>query len=286
MSKRYYWLKLKEDFFKDKYIKKLRKLAGGDTFTIIYLKMLLVAMQNEGELKYDGVEDNFAKEIALEIDEDPENVNICLQYLLTAGLAECNDTQCFVPYAVENVGSESDSAERVRRHREKMQSQTLHCNNDVTKALHCNTEKDIEKEIDRDIDTDTEKDINISPPISPPWDFNNHTNVANMKHLLEVGGDHEITDFYKRNIALKDCVIDWMEYKDARKPKNSNHYANDKSLLSLLKRIMTNCNTYGDVNVIDVIEESMSNNYQGIVWGKLEKAKKGSNNQSIDWSKI
>ena len=38
-NRRYYWLKLKDDFFKDKKIKKLRQLAGGDTYTIIYLKL-------------------------------------------------------------------------------------------------------------------------------------------------------------------------------------------------------------------------------------------------------
>jgi hypothetical protein len=30
-NKRYYWLRLKEDFFSQPYIKKLRKIAGGDT---------------------------------------------------------------------------------------------------------------------------------------------------------------------------------------------------------------------------------------------------------------
>ena len=39
MGKRYYWLKLPEDFFGDKAIKRLRKIAGGDTYVIIYLKM-------------------------------------------------------------------------------------------------------------------------------------------------------------------------------------------------------------------------------------------------------
>ena len=42
MAKRYYWLKLPDGFFRQKAIKKLRKIAGGDTYTIIYLKMLLV----------------------------------------------------------------------------------------------------------------------------------------------------------------------------------------------------------------------------------------------------
>ena len=48
--KQYYWLKLKDDFFRQKEIKKLRKIAGGDTYTIIYLKMLLLAIKEENKL--------------------------------------------------------------------------------------------------------------------------------------------------------------------------------------------------------------------------------------------
>lgn len=37
-EKKYYWLKMTDQFFEDKAIKKLRKIAGGDTYTIIYKK--------------------------------------------------------------------------------------------------------------------------------------------------------------------------------------------------------------------------------------------------------
>lgn len=50
MAKRYYWLKLHEDFFRQKDIKKLRQIAGGDTYTIIYLKMLLHSLSTSGKL--------------------------------------------------------------------------------------------------------------------------------------------------------------------------------------------------------------------------------------------
>lgn len=59
MAKRYYWLKLPDGFFRQKAIKKLRKIAGGDTYTIIYLKMLLVAMKQDGRLYFEGVEATF-----------------------------------------------------------------------------------------------------------------------------------------------------------------------------------------------------------------------------------
>lgn len=48
-EKKYYWLKMTDQFFEDKAIKKLRKIAGGDTYTIIYLKMLLTAIKQGKE---------------------------------------------------------------------------------------------------------------------------------------------------------------------------------------------------------------------------------------------
>lgn len=85
-NKRYYWLKLKDNFFYEKSIKKLRKIAGGDTYTIIYLKLLLKSMKTDGKLYFDGVEDTFCEEIALDIDEDAENVKIAMMYLQEVGL--------------------------------------------------------------------------------------------------------------------------------------------------------------------------------------------------------
>src|SRR3712207_9143409 len=86
--KRYYWIKLMGDFFNDKRIKKLRKIAGGDTYTVIYLKLLLLSLETEGKLYFEGVEENFTSEIALEIDEEENNVAATLIFLQKQGLLE------------------------------------------------------------------------------------------------------------------------------------------------------------------------------------------------------
>lgn len=118
MAKKYYWLKLKEDFFRDKKIKKLRKIAGGDTYTIIYLKMQLLSLKNDGALIFEGVEDNFAEEIALEIDEDIDNVKVTIAFLMGNGLLEETEQDHFVmTETIKCIGSESDSASRVRNMR-------------------------------------------------------------------------------------------------------------------------------------------------------------------------
>lgn len=151
MGKRYYWLKLPDDFFRQKPIKKLRRIAGGDTYTIIYLKMLLVSLKNEGKLFFDGVEENFTEEIALELDEEEENVKVTVQFLMAQGLLQLIDESEYeLTECSRMVGSESASAERMRRLRDKKTSQ---CDIGVTQQLHLS---DVEKEKEIEIDKDKE----------------------------------------------------------------------------------------------------------------------------------
>lgn len=122
MEKKYYWLKLGDDFFKSKEIKKLRKVAGGDSYTVVYLKMLLLAIKQNNRLYFEGIEDTFVKELALELDETVENVEVTVSFLQRTGLLVVTDesqyeymlTQCD-----EMVGSETDAARRKRRSRQK-----------------------------------------------------------------------------------------------------------------------------------------------------------------------
>lgn len=150
--KRYFWLKLHKDFFQRKEIKRLRKIAGGDTYTIIYLKMLLRSIMSDGKLYFDGLEDDFASELALDLDEKEENVQITIQYLLKSGLLEmCSDEEYYLPDTKDSTGCETAVASRVRKHRERKKA--LQCNADVTQVKRlCNGEIEKEIEIDKEID--------------------------------------------------------------------------------------------------------------------------------------
>ena len=160
MAKRYYWLKLPKDFFEDKAIKRLRQIAGGDTYTIIYLKMLLKSMEDDGKLFYEGIEDNICDEIALDINENADDVQVTISYLEKKGLLIVTDSEVELTRLTEMVGSESAVTERVRKHRETQK--LLQCNASVlqgnTIETKCNTEKEIEKEKSReDTEIDTKK---------------------------------------------------------------------------------------------------------------------------------
>lgn len=167
-EKKYYWLKLKNDFFNQPRIKKLRRLAGGDTYTIIYLKMQLLSLENEGVLIFEGIEDDFVEELALTIDEDTENVRFTVMYLMNQGLLEeVQKDEYALPEAIKSIGSESASAGRMRKLREREKAslcdgQSLHCDSGVTSSdgdvRACYTEIEIEKDIEIDTDKEIEKE--------------------------------------------------------------------------------------------------------------------------------
>lgn len=161
-------MKLKENFFQDKTIKKLRKIAGGDTYTVIYLKLMLLGLKDGGKLFFDGVENSFHEELALEIDEDSENVKFTLMFLEKTGLLEeINESELFLTRMPEMIGSETDKAELMRRKRAQNRVQS---GNNVTGVLPgvtlCYTE--IEREKDKEIDTEREKEGTADEPPAPP----------------------------------------------------------------------------------------------------------------------
>ena len=159
-QKRYYWLKLQNDFFSRKEIKRLRRIAGGDTLTIIYLKMLCRSLKDNGKLYYDGLDNDFVSELAMDIDEDTENVQITVNYLIKTGLLEqIDEVEYTLKDAESNTGTETAVAARVRKHRERQKA--LQCNTDVTAVKQLgNVEigKEKDKEIGKEIEEEKEEE--------------------------------------------------------------------------------------------------------------------------------
>ena len=159
-GKRYYWLKLKTNFFDSKEMLRLRSIAGGDTYTIIYLKMLLLSLKTDGLLEYDGVDATQDEEIALLLRESLDNVRLTIAFLKRVGLLEVvNKNDFFLNQVPVLTGSEADSTVRSQKCRqlkreavEQIESskKTLQCNANATLMQQkCNArerDKSIEKE--------------------------------------------------------------------------------------------------------------------------------------------
>lgn len=252
--KRYFWLKLHKDFFQRKEIKRLRKIAGGDTYTIIYLKMLLRSIMSDGKLYFDGLEDDFASELALDLDEKEENVQITIQYLLKSGLLEmCSDEEYYLPDTKDSTGCETAVASRVRKHRERKKA--LQCNTDVTQVKQlCNGELEIEIELEKDIEIEKEIHSSAKSTTTKRKRFEKPTLSQITQYCLERNNcvnAEQFYDYYESNgwkvgkNAMKDwkaCVRTWERngYDKPIKKKN-----NKQDTLNDMRDLM---NEYGGVN--------------------------------------
>lgn len=260
-DKKYYWLKLKDDFFRDKKMKKLRNIAGGDTYTIIYLKMQLLSLKNSGVLIFENVEDTFEEEIALEIDEKVEDIKVCLLYLGKTGLLECKDNEYVLPQTIDCIGSETAVAERVRRSRErKKQIEALHCNSSET---NCNTEIDIEKDIDIEKERREEKEIEKKE------EKRKATKVA--------------TVYYPEDERLDETFKDFLEMRKKKRVPNT-----DRAITLAINKINDLAKrfdgTIDNEKAIKIIEQSILSGWTSIYPLKEYKDNKTAN--TIDWDSV
>ena len=252
-NKRYFWIQLTQDFFKSKEMKLLRKIAGGDTHTIIYLKMMLISLEDGGRIYYDGLADNLAEELSLVIDENIEDIKITLIFLESKGLlTKKSDRDYFLEQVPEMVGSETASARRVRKFRENKLA--LQCNTDKTKR---------NGDIDEEIDIDKEIDIDLD------------------KNPIEI-----IVEEYQSRIAMLDgtqfeilkefVTLDGMEAKVVLRAIGL-AADNGKRNFSYIKAILTNWKNDGVLTIAAVDERERA---------FKESKNKGSNNQTNKKSNV
>ena len=166
MEKRYFWIKLKEDFFDSEQMDFIHDMPNGAEYIYIYLRLCLRFANNDGiverrigpdvRLSYD------MQKLAEIVHSTPDSVVVALQVFKQIGLVEEIHNGAFIiPGVRDMVGSESAVAQRVRKHRalKRMQESQplLQCNENVTfKVTTENRDKRLDTR-DKSIDKDIEK---------------------------------------------------------------------------------------------------------------------------------
>lgn len=163
MAKRYYWLKLKEDFFDDDTISWIEEQQNGKEYCLFYLKLCLKSLKTDGVLirtvgdilvPYD------IKKLAELTRTDFDTAAVAMQLFQKIGLVQVLENgEIYLAQLSQMVGSETDKAAMMRRARAAKNI----AGNNVTKALpERYTEKEIEKEY-RDRDKEIEKEQEETP---------------------------------------------------------------------------------------------------------------------------
>lgn len=112
-------------------------------------------------------------------------------------------------------------------------------------------------------------------------DKENNTSINNTSINIKEKNKKEKNEILKNNISnftflndgtnklLKDKILDWLDYKIERKDKPYTV----TGFKALLTQISNNTKKYGVKAIINLIDNSMANNYQGIIFDSLKKLK-------------
>lgn len=175
MNGKYYWLKLKKDFFKRHDIKILAAMPDGHLSVLFYLKLMLESIDHEGELRFSDEVPYSPEMLAIITDTSIEVVNESLDRLKTLKLLEITHDGTIVIDKVKSMtGFETAWAKKKREWREKQgqtednkkteEGQTE--DNVLTMSSKCphNVRQEIEKEIEIEKELDIKRNVKEKKP--------------------------------------------------------------------------------------------------------------------------
>lgn len=156
-SKKYYWLKLKRDFFKRHDIRIIEEMPNGKDYILFYLKLLLESIDHEGSLRFSDTIPYNEQMLSVVTNTNIDIVRSAMKLFIELGMMSVFDDQTIYMTEVDKlIGSavDNDNANRVRRCREKKKQEILQ---NVTLGItKCNESKSIEKETEIDLESEAE----------------------------------------------------------------------------------------------------------------------------------
>ena len=117
-DKRYYWLKLKRDFFKRHDIRIIESMPNGKDYILFYLKLLCESVDHEGNLRFSDEIPYNEDMLSVITNTNVDIVRAAIKLFASLNMIEIMDDGTFYMSKVEElVGSESYWAEKKRLQR-------------------------------------------------------------------------------------------------------------------------------------------------------------------------
>jgi predicted phage replisome organizer len=165
---KFYWLKLKRDFFKRHDIRIIESMPNGKDYILFYLKLLLESIDHEGKLRFSETIPYNEQMLSVITNTNVDVVKSAMDVFIGLNMLEIQDDKTIYMQEVEKmIGSavDNDNANRQRRFREKKKQLLLQ--NVMDAVTESNESKSIEKEIEKEIELEGEEEEtgqNLSGP--------------------------------------------------------------------------------------------------------------------------
>lgn len=248
MASKFYWLKLKRDFFKRHDIRIVESMPNGKDYILFYLKLLCESVDHEGNLRFSEEIPYNEEMLATITNTNVDIVRSAIKVFTGLQMMEKLDDGTYFMNEVERmIGSavDNDNANRQRRFREKKKQLAL------PERYECVTKNNESKSIEIDIEIDKEIDKEKKKE-------NTHTLFSRL------------VDNYIFSPYMVDKLREWMAYKVERREPYK-----EQGMKTLLRQIENNVMQYGDEAVCQLIDDSMANGWKGIIFDRLKKPQQG-----------
>ena len=236
--KKYYWIKLKTDFFDQDTIDFLMGQENGAEYVVIYQMLMLKTAQQGGYLGTKMAEVMVPYDIKKIVRDtkyfDYDTVTIALELFKKLGLVyEESNHILKLAGAEQLVGSESKWAEKKRIYR------------DSQRTIQGQIEDNVRQDIDIDKEIEKEKDIEI--------DIDKDTKKKKKSTKADLNG---MIDSFTENEELKDALKAFLDMRKSIKRPIQTEYA-FKLALNKLKQLSDR-----DSERIEIVNQSVEHNWQ------------------------
>lgn len=248
------WIKLRVGMFDGMSFKKIKKAQiGGESFRDKLTAVWFELMDFAGRCNHDGAfisprEIPFYElsDIAMMIDRDEEELKICMNFFIKEGMVSViEDVYMLSNWSeYQNV----DGLEKIKQQNRIRQAKYR----EKQKLLACNVTVTEDNALEEDIEIDTDIEEEVKKP-------KRESCMMLYKRLLP---EYLLTE------KLQDKMSEWITYKMERRESYK-----EQGMKTLLRRIENSRMEYGEDAVCEMIDDSISSNYVGIVFDKLKQGK-------------
>lgn len=253
-NKKYYYLRLKDNFFDSDELKILESMKDGYLYSNILLKLYLRSLKNDGKLVVNERIPYSADMLASVTGHQVGTIKQALSIFKDLGLIDVLDNGAIYMLDIQNfIGKGSSEADRKREYRQRIETDRTNVQTNLRQISDKST-PEIEIELEKDIEIEKEIHSSAKSTTTKRKRFEKPTLSQITQYCLERNNSvnaEQFYDYYESNgwkvgkNAMKDwkaCVRTWERngYDKPIKKKN-----NKQDTLNDMRDLM---NEYGGVN--------------------------------------
>lgn len=253
-NKKYYYMKLKDNFFESDEMIALQSLKDGYIYSDILLKMYLKSLKTDGKLSVTPYIPMNEQMLATFTRHTVSEVHTALEIFKQLNLIEILDNGEIYMLDIQSfIGQSSSEADRKRAYRLKIEEEKKLLLGQMSGQMSDKRPPEI-----RDKRLDIKENIKRKEKKEDKRD-KKEKDLSNLLLIL----NNNI--FFEDKELLKNKIEEWLKYK-----KEKRDYYSETGFNALLTQIENNTKEYGEEIIKELITESMANNYKGIIFNKLK----------------